>query len=509
MKRRTIAGIVIVAAWGGGLGVLVQGEYFRPRIERLAEAATRVTPATMYYAAMLGDRQVGFASSTIDTANTSVTENDYFVAELPNGTRMRRETARTTIILSRSLHLAHFILSLDSDGSPTEMTGRVDGDSLLVVAEPHTPHGPKKETARIELTEPILLPTLVPLVVALSERPTVGKRFVLPVFDPNARGSRSVGYTIRAESLFVLSDSAVLDTTATPPLWRGAHPDTVRAWEIRPDSGVSIGFAGWVDEQGRIVATSQLGLQLRRAPYELAFRNWQNDPAAHASDSGHVIGTTALAAGKTPHSRIESLVARLDQVDPRLRLRLTGAGQRSDRDTVFVTMAPDSALSGGAPLPPPARTTLGQQAAVIARGALDAPTVVKRLSAWVHDSIRPHVSFANPGFSQTMQTRTGDCNEMTQVFVALARSRGLNARPVSGLLYVDGKFYYHSWAEVWLKDWVAVDPMLGQVPADAAHIRLMPGLVLRTDMVRRWTGIDIDVVSVKEAPGKLNEMSHR
>jgi len=51
--------------------------------------------------------------------------------------------------------------------------------------------------------------------------------------------------------------------------------------------------------------------------------------------------------------------------------------------------------------------------------------------------------------------------------------------------------------------------MLGQVPADAAHIRLMPGLALRTDMVRRWTGIDIDVVSVKEAPRKLNEMSHR
>ena len=509
MKRRTIAGIAIVAAWGGGLGVLVQREYYRPRVERLAEAATRVTPATMYYAAMLGDRQVGFASSTIDTANTSVTENDYFVAELPNGTRMRRETARTTVILSRSLHLAHFILSLDRDGAPTEMTGRIDGDSLLVVAEPHTAHGPRKETARIELTEPILLPTLVPLVLALSERPAVGKRIVLPVFDPNARASRSVGYTIRAESLFVLSDSAVLDTTVAPPLWRGAHPDTVRAWEIRPDPGVTIGFAGWVDEQGRIVATSQLGLQLRRAPYELAFRNWQNDPTAHASDSGHVIGTTALAAGKTPHGRIESLVARLELVDPKLKLRLNGTGQRAVRDTVFVTMATDSALLGSTPLPPSGKTVLAQQAAAITHGDLSAPVVVKRLSAWVHDSIRPHVSFANPGFAQTMQTRTGDCNEMTQVFVALARSRGLNARPVSGLLYVDGKFYYHSWAEVLLKDWVAVDPMLGQVPADAAHIRLMPGLALRTDMVRRWTGLDIDVVSVKEAPHKLNEMSHR
>jgi hypothetical protein len=46
VKRRTVAGIGIIAAWGGGVGVLVKHEYFRPRLERLAEAATRVAPAT-------------------------------------------------------------------------------------------------------------------------------------------------------------------------------------------------------------------------------------------------------------------------------------------------------------------------------------------------------------------------------------------------------------------------------------------------------------------------------
>ena len=95
-----MAGVAIIAAWGGGVGVLVQHEYFRPRLERLAEAATRVSPATMYYAAMQNGRQVGFASSTIDTANTSVSENDYFVVELPSGLAMRR--AWTSSALQRS-----------------------------------------------------------------------------------------------------------------------------------------------------------------------------------------------------------------------------------------------------------------------------------------------------------------------------------------------------------------------------------------------------------------------
>jgi len=508
VKRRTIVGIAILAAWGGGVGVLVHREYFRPRLERLAEAAARVTPATMYYAAMQRGRQVGFASSTIDTANTSVSENDYFVVEVPSGNAMRRATARTNVTLSRALRLSRFDLSFETDGAPTEMTGRVDGDSVLLV---HSSKSRKSDTTRVPIAEPLLLPTLVPLVVGLAERPSIGKRYVLPVFDPTAKKSRSVGYNIRAESLFVLSDSAVLDTTALPSIWRGAHPDTVRAWEVTPDSGVDIGFAGWIDEQGRIVATSQLGFELRRQPYELAFRNWQNDPMAHASEATHVIGTTALAAGKAPKGggRVDSLIVRLDNVDPKLRLRLNGSGQRASHDTVFAATSADSMLASTARLGPPSNAGIGATAATIGRGSVEPEVVTKRLLTWVHDSIRARPSFGFPTAPQILRTRTGDCNELAQLFVALARARGLSARPVTGLLYVDGKFYYHAWAEVLLKDWVPVDPMLGEAPADASHIRLMQGLALRTDLIRRWAGLDVSVVSVKETPRKLSETSHR
>ncbi len=506
MKRRAVAGIAIVSAWGGGMGVLVQHEYFRPRLERLAEAATRVAPATMYYAAMQGDRQVGFASSTIDTANTTVTENDYFVVEVPSGTSMRRATARTGVTLSRALHLSQFNLSLDADSARTEMTGRVVGDSVLLV---HSSASPKSDTTRVSLRGPLLLPTLVPLVVGLSEKPTVGKRYVLPVFDPTTKSSTNVGYTIRAESLFVLSDSAVLDTAVAPPVWRATRPDTVRAWEVAPDSGVAIGFSGWVDEQGRIVATSQLGFTLRRQPYELAFRNWQNDPSAHASDATFVVGSTALAAGKTPKARLDSLVVRVDNVDPKLRLRLAGTGQRSSRDTVVVATTPDSLLASTTPLGPPTKSAIAILASTIAGGSLERPVVARRLIAWVHDSIHARVTLGSPTAMQALATRAGDCNELVEVFVALAHARGVAARPVTGLLYIDGKFYYHAWAEVLLKDWVPVDPMFGQIPADAAHVRLMQGLTLRTDLVRRWTGMDVNVVSAKQTPRKPSETSHR
>ena len=42
MNRRALTAVAIVLAWLGGLGMLVRREYFRPHIDRLAEAALRV-----------------------------------------------------------------------------------------------------------------------------------------------------------------------------------------------------------------------------------------------------------------------------------------------------------------------------------------------------------------------------------------------------------------------------------------------------------------------------------
>jgi len=40
---------------------------------------------------------------------------------------------------------------------------------------------------------------------------------------------------------------------------------------------------------------------------------------------------------------------------------------------------------------------------------------------------------------------------------------------------VPGGFYYHAWNEVWLGQWIAVDPTFEQFPADATHVVLVEG----------------------------------
>jgi len=91
--------------------------------------------------------------------------------------------------------------------------------------------------------------------------------------------------------------------------------------------------------------------------------------------------------------------------------------------------------------------------------------------------------------------RSGDCNEHTQLFVALARTAQIPARTASGLAYVNGTFYFHAWPEVFLGTWVAVDPTFGQFPADAAHLRFVIGGLTRQAALLSLIGsLRIDVL---------------
>src|SRR3989440_2388151 len=81
------------------------------------------------------------------------------------------------------------------------------------------------------------------------------------------------------------------------------------------------------------------------------------------------------------------------------------------------------------------------------------------------------------------------------LYVAWARAAGLPARTAAGLVPVDGRFYYHAWAEVYLGDWVAVDPMLDEFPAGAAHVRFsIGGLAQQAELVRLIGRIKLEVL---------------
>ena len=127
----------------------------------------------------------------------------------------------------------------------------------------------------------------------------------------------------------------------------------------------------------------------------------------------------------------------------------------------------------------------------------DPKQVAAGLNRSVYGMLEKRITFSVPNALQVLETLQGDCNEHTVLYVAMARALGLPARTAVGLVYVNGAFFYHAWPEVWLGEWVAVDPTFGQYPADASHIRfVIGGLAQQVEIVRLIGNLDIEVLGM-------------
>jgi hypothetical protein len=508
MNRRGVAAGAILVAWAAGLGLLVRREFFRPQVERLAEAAMRVNPGASYFAVLQAGRHIGFASTTVDTGTNSITVNDYLVADLPVGGRTHRATARTAVNLTRGFRVRDFTFDLTAGAGPIKASGRVDGDSVVTLVV--RAGSAKPDTQRIEVEGPVLLPTLIPLAVALGGTPSVGETVTLPMLDPVAMSARPLTLTIDAETLFVVHDSATVDTAGGR--WLGALADTVRAWHVVP-SGSTTFQPAWVDEQGRVVESTQFGsLMLRRMPYELAFENWRLESrrGIPVTSDRDILETTAIAARKRVARDMPRIRVRLRGVDLS-GFDLDGGRQQLRGDTLTVTREalarlPAYRLSSAdrqrfpretspEPLVESRELELAFQAARVVGSDRTALAVAEKLNSWVHRTLDKKITFGIPSALQVLRAKSGDCNEHTQLYVAMARAVGLPARVATGLAYIDRKFYYHAWPEVFVGEWIAVDPTLGQFPANAGHLRFaLGGLSRQIDLLRLIGNLEIDVI---------------
>jgi transglutaminase-like putative cysteine protease len=111
----------------------------------------------------------------------------------------------------------------------------------------------------------------------------------------------------------------------------------------------------------------------------------------------------------------------------------------------------------------------------ITEGIQDAEKAARMLLSWVYNNLEKKPVISIPSALEVLNLKAGDCNEHTTLYTALARSLGIPTRICVGIVYMQNSFYYHSWPEIFLGQWVAVDPTLNQFPADATHIRFVVG----------------------------------
>ncbi len=497
MNRRSAA-TVILLAWFGALGWLVQRHYLSaPRASDTPRWP--VPPGAAFHALRIGGRQYGIASLTVDTMPEGLRVVELTTLDLPPirpGTP-RRTSTRTEALYSRALQLRSWSSRLLTEQGRSTSAGEVSGDTLLRVI--NTGEGEQPETLLVALRRPVVLPSAIPLVAASRGLPRTGTKLNVETYDALDQELRSEHLSVTAESLFTVPDSAEFNPSIRR--WTAAHADTVRAWRLER-FGHGLPVLQWIDASGMTVRLQHpLGAVFDRSAFELVNSNFRALPIP-VWDTSAAAPSYLTADGPAEPARYLSAVARLTPPGamPKLLPALEGGWQSRRGDTLEVSpvsgtdSAPDPAalaeplLSGDDP-------GIARAAALAAGRERDPSRVAQALSGWVRRSIRLRVGAGSWSAGRTFRARSGTPIERVRVLVALLRSAGLEARTVSGLVRVEGRWQLREWAEVWTGTWTPVDPAAAGASPSAARIRLWTGGNARQlDLALRAGRLSFDVL---------------
>lgn len=509
-SRRRWLGTLIICSWVVVVALHARREYFKPVALRLEAAARLLEPGSSYYLARMGGHAVGLATSRLDTIPGGFLLSDQLMLEIPAQGTSQRAVLETRAELTSALALREFSFRLDSEVGRYEVQGRARGDTLL---EFEIGAGSTVERSEVRVPADVVLPAALPLRLAAAGLLRTGADYQIQLFDPSTLSERSAQVRVLAYDTLIVPDSAAYDPAGGG--WLVGAYDTIPVWQIEESYG-AMRTVSWLDADGRLVrAESPLGFTLERTAYELAREEWdraRRDPLL-ARGYGAIIEGTAIASDVDP-----GRVAALDQLAVRLLgvelegFDLAGGRQRLQGDTLVVTRErlPELEVSyrlpyqGGGeaaleleatPLIQAADPRIVEAARRIAGDEHDPVRVARKLSDWVYRSLEKEVTLSVPSAVQVLEARRGDCNEHTVLYVALARALGLPARTAVGVVHLNGRFYYHAWPEVWLDEWVAVDPTFGQAPADAAHLRfLVGGMARQVELIRLIGRLQLEVL---------------
>jgi len=509
-----LLGVAILVGWVTVVGFHVKREYFKSDAMRLAEGAAMLAAGSHFYTVLMDSVAIGFSSTRLDTMPDGFYFEDFIRLDIPAMGELQEAVVQTRINLSHTLSLRDFRFILNSEIGAFEASGEMTGDSTLTV---RLGAGGQGRPSTVELPSGALLDAAVPLRMAAAGALREGNAVSAIVFDPSSMSTRELEIRVSAVDTMIVPDSARYDEATER--WVAQVYDTVPVWRLEQSYG-SVGVSTWVDNDGMVVrAESPLGFVIQRTAYELADQAFNASRASPMMAEGYgvLIERTAIAANAdlSDVATAPRLAVRLLDVDLE-GFDLAGGRQTLRGDTLLVTRESAAVLAeGGAGYTLPytgggaAAEELGATPLIQAEdpriraaaleavdGTTDPALAARRLTDWVYEYIDKNITLSVPSALQVLEAAEGDCNEHTVLYVAMARSLGLPTRTAVGLVQIDGRFYYHAWPEVWLDgDWVAVDPTLGQVPADASHLRfLVGGLARQVELIRLIGRLGLEVV---------------
>jgi len=406
----------------------------------------------------LKSQKIGFASSRFEK------EIDGYAAyeEIKITTMvlgiMQDIHSRTRVSLSPTLKVRSFKFTLNA-AQNIEVDGNIRDKTLILDITTAN----NKSRREITLDEaPQMTLTIIPYLLQRGLKS--GIKIRLPVFDPVTFSTQKMLIEIVGKEKINLNNSEI------------------EAFKIKGDLN-GLKLLMWIDKQGNeLKEESPMGFTLITEPMEKAIKI--PDIPSQIPD---IITQTSVPFNLELPPDASYLKVRLKGIDFE-GLELNGGRQTLKGDVLEIVRedisAPHHVLlpilkmeqfladslfiqSKKPEIVNLANEIIGKEKNSLAAGRL--------LWAWVFKNIEKIPSITIPSAVDVLKTRKGDCNEHTVLYTALARAAGLPTKINVGLVYKDKRFYYHAWPEIFAGRWIAIDPTLGQFPADASHIRLISG----------------------------------
>jgi len=375
------------------------------------------------------------------------------------------QTIHTEIQADTNQHyaLTHFSFRLLASGALFQVIAEVSAQEV----RGHITTGGETSPFSFPLSEPLYLSDTVQLALRTTTlQPGEERRF--SIFNP---------LSMRPDTITITALGP--DTVSL----KGAPQTLTKIAEHFNGSTVH----AWLDQEGKVVKEeAQMGLVLLRESREEAFGSgWQTTPPPD------LVTVAAIPVrGRVQNPRTLT----------HLKLKLSGSGdptffafppRQQRQDSTLIIVSEDVSRLTSYVLPhqnpefaahlaqtPFLQTThprIVTQVRQILGEERDALQATRKLLAWTYTTLEKAPTVGMPTALQALESKKGDCNEHATLFTALARAAGLPSRVAAGLVYLDGAFYYHAWSEVWLGQWVSVDPVFHQFPADATHIKFVEG----------------------------------
>jgi hypothetical protein len=461
-----IVGIAIVVLWILMIAELARRTHFVSKgVEFTHEDEKGITEgdSVQWMDILLKGRKAGYAMTKVTKVNghREVNERVFLIVNLMGSTRKILSTTKAQV--DEGFHVTSFTFSLSTELIDFRVSGRIEGKDLLVsIGEQGI-----GEVKRIRLpAKPMLNAGLTHYF--RSRNLKVGHTFSFPLFDPVSMTTHPAIIKVVGKEKLTLND------------------ETYDAFRLEMSFlGKPLTF--WLDEQGNSLKEEGfMGFTLVRTTPSRALAGLDSSMRVDFYELSAI-----NVARELEHPRKASyLTVRFDQLPPSMPIDGSRQIMEGGMVTVVKERPPFTASysiphngGNGELMPyllPEALVQSGDEEIIsaakeIVGGATGPYEAAKMLMEWVFESVEKTPLVSIPDAKQILRHRKGDCNEHATLLTALLRAVGIPARIAVGLVYNDGKFYYHAWNEAYLDRWISMDATLNQMPADATHIKLIDG----------------------------------